>query len=185
MKKILFLLGAVLSGAAIAQTNRAPAVTAPTAPTEITSDSADFDLNTSKAVYRGHVFVTDPELKLQCDLLTIDFPSSDTGTNQMRRPNHVQADTNVVIDFVDEKGITYHVTSQRAVYAYKVENLVTNETVVFTGSPRAETPDLIITSEPMVWNQATRHFEFYNQHMISKPRPNGSTNNSSLMQILK
>ena len=191
MKRILFILAAACCSAAAAQTNGPAAKPPPPAPTEITSDSADFDLNSRQAVYRGHVFVSDPEVKLHCELLTINFPPEDGRTNQIRRPNHVQAETNVVIDFTDEKGEKYHVTSDKTIYSYSVVNSVTNETVLFTGlpdrKPQVETADAIITSEPMVWNRVTRHFEFTNPHMISRQNLNGGggTNASPLKSLLK
>lgn len=137
-------------------------------------------MNTRQAVYRGHVFVNDPEVKLRCELLTINFPADDGRTNQIRRPNYILAETNVVIDFTDGNGENYHVTSQKTLYVYNVVNAVTNETVTFIGNPKAETAKTIITSEPMVWNRATKHFEFTNPHMISRQNLNdlGSTNAS-------
>ena len=191
MKRILLILGAALCSVAAAQTNVPASNPPPSGPTEITSDSADFDLNSRQAIYRGQVFVSDPEVKLHCEQLTIKFPMEKGQTNKISRPNLVQAETNVVIDFTDEKGTTYHVTSALAVYAYNVVNLVTNETVTFTGSPRVETSDAtsdtIITSEPMVWNRATKHFEFTTPHMISRPKSGGggNTNTSPLKTFLK
>src|ERR1017187_258667 len=89
MKRIFLILGAALCSVAAAQTN-VPASNPPTpVPTEITSASADFDLNSRQAIYRGQVFISDPEVKLHCELLTINFPSDDSRTNQIRRPNQI------------------------------------------------------------------------------------------------
>ena len=176
MKKIIFLLTMLVCGLAGAQTNapspaptNAPAAKAkPQAPTEIISDAADFDLNIHQAIYRGHVKVTDPEVKLTCDWLVVDLP---TAGNHL---NHVLADTNVVVDFTDEKGETYHVTAARAVYDFKVVNAVTNETVTFTGSPKVVTATSTIISEPMIWDRARNKFSFINPTMNSREGLSGS-----------
>ena len=74
MKKLILLLLAVAGGSALAQTNVPPKSPVPHQPTEISSDSADFDLNIRRAVYRGHVSVVDPKVKMQCELLVVDLP---------------------------------------------------------------------------------------------------------------
>lgn len=157
-----------ICGLAAAQTNQvasepatagAPGGRMPT--TQISSDAADFDLNTRQAVYRGHVQVEDPQVKMTCERLAVDLPAAGA------RLNHVVAETNVVIDFRDEKGQTYHVTAARAVYAYNVEGSQTNETVTFTGSPRVETAQATIESEPMIWDRMKNKFKFVNPRMIS------------------
>lgn len=168
MKKMIFLVMAGWCGVAAAQTNSpapgAPATNAPAAkaPTQINSDAADFDMTTRQAVYRGHVTVVDPQLKLTCEWLVVDLPAAGAHLS------HVQAETNVVIDFRDEKGQTYHVTSAKAVYAYQVEGAVTNETVTFTGSPKVETTQSTIESEPMVWDRMRNKFTFTAPKMISR-----------------
>jgi len=169
MKKIILLLTMGFCGALAAQTNVPAAKAKPHPPTEINSDAADFDLNSHQAVYRGHVQVKDPQVKLDCEWLVVDLPAAGAHLS------HVLADTNVVVDFTDEKGQTYHVTAARAVYAYKVEGAVTNETVTFTGSPKVETATSIITSEPMIWDRARNHFTFIAPKMISREGLNGDT----------
>ena len=63
------------SAPAPATTNSPAAPPPPRAPTQIYSDnSADFDLNGHQAIYRGHVRVDDPEMKLTCALLVADVP---------------------------------------------------------------------------------------------------------------
>ena len=169
MKKILFpfliLLGAI--GPATAQTN-APAVKTNSPPTEITSDTADFDLSAHQAVYRGHVQVVNAEVKLACEWMVVDLPSAGAHLS------NIVAETNVVIDLTDAKGQTYHVTSAKAVYAYKAEGGATNETVTFTGKPRVETATSTIDSEPMIWDRTRNKFTFIAPTMIS--RDMGGTN---------
>jgi len=180
MKKSFFLLTMFVCGLAGAQTNgtltvptNAPAVKAkPHAPTEIVSDAADFDLNIHQAIYRGHVKVTDPEVKLTCDWMVVDLPAAGNHLN------HVLVDTNVVVDFMD-KGQTNHVTAARAVYDYKVVGAVTNETVTFTGNPVVEMPDMTIYSEPLVWDRTANKYHFTGPRMISNDH--GGTNSSPMI----
>jgi lipopolysaccharide transport protein LptA len=176
MKRTIAILALAAAGMLLA----GPAAWADTAtnrpPTEITSDHADFDLHDRQATYRGHVYVNDPEVKLRCELLTVQFPEHG------RHLTHVQAETNVVIDFIDQNGQTNHLTAGRAVYAYKVENSVTNETVTFTGNPLVETTEATIAAEPMVWDRASGHLHFTNPHMISRQGLSGGsgTNGAAL-----
>ena len=181
MKKTILLLAAGWCGMVAAQTNT-PASNARTQhpPTEIDSDAADFDLNAHQAVYRGHVKVVDPQVKLTCGWMIVNLPAAGGHLN------HVVAETNVVVDFSNDKGEKYHVTSAKAVYDYKVVDSVTNETVTFTGNPIAETPDYRIFSEPLVWNRMANRFRFTNMKMIPLHAVNpGSGTNSSLPSLLK
>ena len=168
MRKIILLLLLTTGGWAAAQTNAPATKAAPRAPTQINSDAADFDLNTHQAIYRGHVRVDHPDLKLTCESLLVNLPTAGAHLDG------VVAETNVVIDFTDAKGQTYHVTSARAVYAYKVAGAVTNETVTFTGSPKVETAQSTIESEPMIWDRARNRFTFIAPKMISREAPGGT-----------
>jgi lipopolysaccharide export system protein LptA len=169
MNKTLFILALGVCGLALAQTNLP--VAKPHPPTEIDSDTADFDLNIHQAIYRGHVVVVDPQVRLTCGWMLVDLPA---GGEHL---NHVVAATNVVIDFIDSKGQTNHVTAAQAVYDYKVVNLLTNETVIFTGNPVVETPDMTIYSEPLVWDRAANKYHFTEPKMI--PREGISTNGAT------
>jgi hypothetical protein len=172
MNKIIFLFALSLCGLAVAQTNGVPnlSTNAPTAkakakphpPTEINADTADFDLNIHQAIYRGHVLVVDPQVRLTCEWMLVDFPA---GGEHL---NHVVAATNVVINFIDQKGQTNHITSARAVYDFKVVNAVTNETVTFTGNPVVDTADMTIFSEPLVWDRAANKYHFTEPRMIHR-----------------
>jgi lipopolysaccharide export system protein LptA len=193
MKKLFLFLALGVCGAASAQLptalSAAPATTAvagtnvpakPRAPTVITSDAADFDMNIRQGIYRGHVVVQDPDVKLTCAWLVIDLP--DSGSHL----NHVLADTNVVVDFTDEKGQTYHVTAARAVYDYKVVNTETNETVTFSGSPKVVTKESTIESEPMIWDRARNKFSFIGPIMKSSAGLGGEGDtNAPMLNFLK
>jgi lipopolysaccharide transport protein LptA len=142
----------------------------PSGPTQINSDGAEFDLNLRQAVYQGHVVVDRPDMKLTCGWLTVNLPQAG------ERLDRIVAETNVVIDFTDDKGQKYHVTSAKAVYAYTMENSTTNETVTFTGSPRVEMNQGTIESEPMVWDRVRNKFIFHAPKMISNGAPMTGTN---------
>jgi phosphoribosylformylglycinamidine (FGAM) synthase-like enzyme len=74
----------------------------------------------------------------------------------------------VVVDFIDNKGQTNHVTAAQAVYDYKVVGAVTNETVTFTGNPVVEMPTMTIFSEPLVWDRGANKYHFTEPKMIPK-----------------
>ncbi len=152
-------------GSAAEATTNAPLPTAPQPsprpPTRIDSDqSADFDLNGRRAIYRGHVRVDDPELKLTCGLLIADVPQAGG------RPSRIVAETNVVIDFKDDKGQTNHATSDKAVYVFNVQNGVTNETVTLTGNPVMENAQGTQAGDVIIWDRASNKIHFDNPHMV-------------------
>ncbi len=112
------------------------------------------------AVYRGNVRVDDPQMKLTCEEMTADLPQ--TGGHI----DHLVALTNVVMDFVDDKGQTNHATSDKAVYDYNVVNGVTNETVTLTGNAKVENAQGWMTGEPIIWDRVNNSVHAENQKMI-------------------
>jgi lipopolysaccharide export system protein LptA len=182
MKFFIILL---LAGSGVflhAQTNPPP-VTPPPTETIITSDSGRFNGLTRQMFYTGHVVVIDPKAKLWCESLTVNLPAENG------RPTNIVAVTNVVIDTLDDKGMTNHITADKAVYIYSVVNSVTNEMITFTGgqpSPKVENPQFTIYGEPLVLDLVTKQYGGSNYRMIFKQAPNaaGGTN-ASPFSILK
>jgi lipopolysaccharide export system protein LptA len=106
------------------------------------------------------VRVNDPQMKLTCAQLVADLPQPGG------RVNHIVAETNVAIDFVQEKKQTNHATSDQAVYFYSVQKGATNETVTFTGHARIENAQGWLTGEPIIWNRVNNSLMARNQKMI-------------------
>ena len=108
-------------------------------------------------IYSGNVRAYNPQMKLRCELLTIEAPEVDDG-----KFNRVTAETNVVIDWVDEHG-TNHATADKAVYTYVVTNLAklpetkyeTNSAVELTGSPYAHATmgQETLEGNPLIWDR--------------------------------
>jgi lipopolysaccharide export system protein LptA len=164
--RALFILCALLGVeiALAAQTNspsgastQSPALvgTATNGPTLIRSDAGQFFLRSNVFVYRGNVRVDNPQMKLTCALLTVEAPKVDTG-----KFNRATAETNVVIDWTDDKGPN-HATSAKAVYTYSLTNTSpttdehweTNAFVVLTGNPVVTNVDGTYRSDPIVWDR--------------------------------
>ena len=158
MKTMCLILTLALCGVAQAQTNVVKTV--PRAATEINSDAAEFDLNARQAVYHGHVVVNDPQMKLVCERLVVFMPQ--TG----ERLNHIEAQTNVVIDFSDNHGATARATGSLAVYRYLVQNGATNETVTLTGNPQVESAQGTLTGDQIIWDRGNNRLRATEQHMI-------------------
>ena len=152
-----------------AQTNTPAAPPAPRAPTLIHADSADFDLNGRQAIYHRHVRVDDPQMKLTCEELVADLPQ--TGG----RPDHIVAETNVVIDFTDTKGQTNHATGDQAVYVYSEQDGVTNETVTLTGNPQMENAQGTQAGDVIIMDLVNNKAHFDNPHMIFRQNLNGTS----------
>jgi lipopolysaccharide export system protein LptA len=165
---------AMLGGLLVhAQTNAPGAPPAPRAPTLINSESADFDLNGHQGIYRRHVRVDDPQMKLTCERLVADMPQAGG------RPNHIVAETNVVIDFTDDKGQTNHATGDKAVYIYSEQDGVTNKTVTLTGNPQMENAQGTQAGDVIVLDLMNNKIHFDNPHMIFRQNLNGATTNTN------
>jgi len=169
MKRYSLVIMAVLGGLMVrAQTNAPGVPSAPRAPTLINSDRGDFDLNGHEAIYRGHVRVDDPQMKLTCERLVADMPQAGG------RPNRIVAETNVVIDFTDEKGQTNHATGDQAVYVYAESGGVTNETVTLTGNPKTQNAQGTQAGDVIILDRVNNKIHFDNPHMIFRQNLNGA-----------
>jgi lipopolysaccharide export system protein LptA len=178
MKRYSLIVIAVLGGLMVhAQTNTPGTLQTPRGPTLITSESGDFDLAgheaTYRATYRGHVQVNDPQMKLACEQLVANVPQGGG------RVNHIVAETNVVIDFTDEKGQTNHATSDKAVYVYSEQGGVTNETVTLTGNPQMENAQGTQAGDVIILDRANNKIHFDNPHMVFRQNLNGATTNTN------
>ena len=178
MKRFLILLFAGIGSLVWAQTNPAPPAAKPD-PTIVDSDTAQFDMgglhSSREVVYRGNVHVSDPKIDLRCEKLTLDLPPHG-------HVSHIFAETNVVIDFTEDNGEKYHVTSDRAVYDYIVVNQTTNETVTWTGNPIVTTQDgNVLHSDPLIWDRrASRLYFKHDKMVLPNGLSGGGTNNSAL-----
>ena len=181
MKRFSLVIIAVLAGLmGHAQTNTPGALPTPRAPTLINSESADFDLNGHQGIYRGHVRVDDPQMKLTCEHLIADMPQAGG------RPNHIVAETNVVIDYTDDKGQTNHATGDKAVYVYSEQGGVTNETVTLTGNPQIENAQGTQAGDVIILDLANNKAHFDNPHMIFRQNLNGVvTGTNSPVTVVK
>ena len=135
MKKYLMLLLTGTCGLIWAQTNVPVPATAPAKPeqkAEIRSEHGYFDGNSREMVYEGKVVITYPKLKLTCERLTISIPANN------EHPTNAVAETNVVIEMLDEKGQTNFVTSDKARSARLLPH-------VATGHPLTDPLTLIVS----------------------------------------
>ena len=171
MKRHSLVVIAVLGGLmAHAQTNPPGAPPAPRAPTLIHADSADFDLSGHQVIYHRQVRMDDPQMKLTCEQLVADLPPAGG------LPNHIVAETNVVIDFTDTKGQTNHATGDKVVYVYSEQGGVTNKTVTLTGNPQPQLENAqgLQVSDVIIWSRenTNSHLRFIgNYHMVSYQKP--------------
>jgi lipopolysaccharide transport protein LptA len=166
--KFFYLIAIIFCGLNMrAQTN------APDAWTRIDSDSAIFDRDGHKATYRGHVHVRDPAMKLYCEWLVVDLPQAGG------RVNHIVAETNVVIDLLDEKGQTNHATGDLAVYDYNVQDSMTNETVTLTGDPKIENSVGTQSGDKITWDKIANKINIKNPIGIMRQNLNGATVNTN------
>jgi len=153
-------------------------------PTEIQSKSCQFFMKSNVYVYRDDVRIDNPQMKLACELLTVEAPKLTNGN----KLNRATALTNVVIDWVDNNG-TNHATSDKAVYTYVITNLAegltqphfeTSSIVVLTGNPVVTNHMFRWEGDPLNWDRI--------KDVITSPNfkqqtiYQGETNTSSLFE---
>jgi lipopolysaccharide export system protein LptA len=169
MKRFCLLAFTALGGLLLpAQTNVTGTLATPRGATLISSASADFDLGGREATYHGQVRVDDPQMQLVCEKLIADVPQSGGHVN------HIVAETNVVINFLDDKGRTNHATCDKAVYVYAIQGGTTNETVTLTGNPRMENDQGTLTGDVIVWDRLNNRLTATNQKMVFRQNFTGA-----------
>jgi lipopolysaccharide export system protein LptA len=177
VKNLLLIALIVLTGKTRleAQANTNVSLQLPGTEMKLTAQTGDFYLHTQRAIHHGHVRVTDPKMKLTCEWLTADM-SPGSG-----RVDHIVCDTNVVIDFVDDRGQTNHAVCGRAVYFYQVVSGVTNETITLTEHPEVDTTDAQTMADVIIWDRVSDHVHYDNEiilprrHLVVLPEGTNST----------
>jgi len=131
--------------------NGTPGKTNPTpSQTDVYSDYATFDTKSGLIIYLDHVRVVDPQLHLTSAILTVQLTQGGA-PNQL---DHIVAETNVIMDFIDENGRTTHATSEKAVYT-RITEPATNELLTLSINPRLETTNGWATADVFVMNRTT------------------------------
>lgn len=177
--KILLILG--FAGASLlagAQTNALiPKMSL--AQIVIKSHQAYYDGNAHQIIYYDDVLATNASLRMTCAWLAIDMPSTGNPTN-------IVAETNVVMNFTDQKGQTNLLVADKAVYSYSLANSVTNETITFTGHTRYENANIIETGDPIIWTNVDNNLYVSNPVTMFRKTPNyGNGTNGSPLNIFK
>ena len=168
------LPGTTNAGPALTSTNP-PAAERP--PTEIFSETADFDLKNRIGVYRGHVRVTDPQMKLTCDLLTAQV-STNGG-----RPESIIASCNVRVEGLDDRGRAVRVTCDKAINIYTVANSTTNDTFTLTGNVYVDSAMFKGTGDPIIWDRVRDTIHVENQDMQIQPESKRTATNASPVKV--
>jgi lipopolysaccharide export system protein LptA len=153
------------SSASLTSTN-APADTNAVHTIDIQSLSGVF--RPHEAIYIGNVHVVSPQGNLTCEHLT----ATSSSTNTTGRPDHIVAETNVVIDAVDKNGKPVHATAALAIWDYKVVGTVTNDIVELHGDPHIESASGPSTGDPIIWDRVANTVHATNPHMIIKTDAN-------------
>lgn len=150
-------------------------------PTIIDSRQARFFMRSNVFVYERDVHVDNPQMQLTCDLLTIEAPKLTVG-----RYNRATAETNVAIDWVDDKG-TNHARADKAVYTYVITNVLdalgvlrfeTNAFVVLSGHSVVTNSQGVFHWDPFIWDRINDTISTTN--MQSTTVNSGQTNNSEM-----
>ena len=192
MKKLLFLSTMFIVAAvawsqtnvlsqtnAVVQTN----TTTPAGAQPKSSGSKDIDIKSKQfsfkedprqIIYYDQVIITNVQLRLTCERFTVNFLPQGSDDH----PNHGIAETNLDIIFVDTKGQTNHLVSDKGIYDYGVANGVTNEMLTFSGHVTNYMAHGWMTAEPLRYNVITGDINGENQEMHFTQPPGNGTNTS-------
>lgn len=163
-----------VSSPAPRSTNSTTAADATATATEIISKSAYFDLKARTAIYMGDVRIKDPRMELSCEVLTVKLATEGAGKFQ-----NIIAETNVVIDFSDEKGQKIHGTGGKAIYTYNVTPTYTNDVMELLENPLLQTAQGNWQGDVITLDRVNGTVKATNSRMrITQPA--GSTNISIL-----
>jgi lipopolysaccharide export system protein LptA len=166
--RILFIVCAAMgiSFLLIAQTSQqssstlSPALvgTATNGQTVIHAHQSEIYMKSNVYVWSEAVRVDNPQMQLKCELLTVEAPKLDKNQGKY---NRATAETNVIIDWTDEKG-TNHATADKAVYTYALTNIAvpplelwqTNAFVVLTGNSSVSNAQQgLYRADPIIWDR--------------------------------
>jgi lipopolysaccharide transport protein LptA len=136
---------------------------------EILSVSAYFDLKGHTAIYMGDVKVRDPRMDLACEVLTVHIPPAGN------RPDSIIAETNVAIDFIDEKGQKVHGTGGKAIYTYNVIGTYTNDVLELMDNPLLETAQGTWHGDVITLDRVNNSIKASNSRMVIR-QAGGATN---------
>ena len=103
---------------------------------EIFSDSLEFHQKTGIATYLGSVRANNPQMRLQSRRLVIKLPQGAAANSGASRPERMEAELNVIVDYLTEKGEKTHATGEDLIFTHSVTNgTTTNEVLELTGKP--------------------------------------------------
>jgi len=132
--------------------------TATNGQTIIHSHQSEIFMKSNVYVWSEAGRVDNPQMQLKCELLTVEAPKLSLGKGKY---NRATAETNVVIDWFDDKG-TNHATADKAVYTYALTNLAeppqeiwrTNAFVVLTGNAVVSNAmQGVYRADPIIWDR--------------------------------
>ena len=184
VRTLIASIAVAVAGAtnAVAQTNWEAQLGSGHAPTLITAHTGDFILTTRRAIYSGDVHVSNPQMDLVCARLVADLAPAGG------RVDHIVAETNVVINFTDDKGQTDRAICDRAVYNYSVQNGVTNEIVTLTGNAAVTNfagtnVNFALTGEPIYLDLLNKTVHAENEKFTINPNAQTANTNSPAVRF--
>ena len=146
----------------------------------IYSKEAEFDLKAKVTVYRGDVRVEGHGMQLACETLTAKLPPAGGRIDSM------VAETNVIIDSVDEtgqmveKGQKIHGTGDKLVYTFSITGTATNEIFQLMGNPILKIIEglvtNVVTGDVITLDRISKKLKVTNYHGTLGGEANSKTN---------
>ena len=151
-----------------------PTNSVPFTETDIISKRASFDMKTSTIIYQGDVRIKDPRMDLSCEVLTVKLAPEGGGKIESSI-----AETNVVIDFIDEKGQRIHATGGKVIYRYTVTPTSTNDVMELMDNPLLHTSEVDWSGGVISFDRINNTVKGDHSRVIIR-QPAGTTNSPIL-----
>ena len=110
--------------------------------------SQDYTLRTNRAVFRGGIYATHPQMNLACERLEVELG---TGGGKI-----VTAEQGVAFDLKDEHDQSMHGAGDKAIYTVRRAGNITNDVLRLIGNPAlVQTSNTVGTASVLLLNRAT------------------------------
>lgn len=136
--------------------------------------SEDYLVRPDRALFRGGVYITHPQMAWSCQTLTVDLPA------QGERVERVLAEDQVSFTVMNNAGQQVQGRGETAVYRYQVSGGKTNEQMVLTGNPVIETTNGVFRNRLITYDLVHNRVQAPGRYSFRGTAPAYDTNRFKL-----
>ena len=131
----------------------------------------EYFLAAESGLFRGHVRIEHPQMNWVCDEITMLMLPTLGKSGRM-----IIAEPDVVFNFTDDQGQTFHGTGNKVVYTHRTTATLTNDLVELTGTPAMlESTNVVGRNNTINLDLATHKLTTPGKYLLLGSVPAGST----------